>query len=129
MFNLTRLLSVKDDYPEKGGEVHINVTLHNPPEITEFEGEDVLFVKSTVSVTMANIAEVMMKGETLYSFKNNSEKQNCVTHIRDHNRMTPDLEKEIMNQIGPRAILSLVKAHSELGIPPPVPLPHFEVPK
>ena len=127
MFNLTRLLSVRDDFPEEGGEVRINVTLQNPPEIVQFKGEDVLFVKSTTNVSSEKIFEVMMSGETLYKFKDDDEKQNCVTHLREHDRLPPNLEREIMNLIAPRAILSLTKAHTEIGIPPPVPLPQFEI--
>lgn len=126
MFTFTRLLSVMDEYPSKKGEVNINVTIHNPPEIVEFKEEEVLFMKSTTNVSLKNIADVTIRGETLYKFESGDEKDNCVAHIREHNKLPADLAREIMNQIGARVMLSIVKAHTEFGIPPPVPLPRFE---
>jgi len=125
MINFTRIIGVKEDLPEGEHAVIINVTLHNPPELLKFKGEDVVFMTATANVTLEKLAEALMRIEVIYKFENVSEKIKAEKTIKEKKKLPEDIEKKLMNNIGARAILMLVKSHNELGIPPPVPLPRF----
>jgi len=128
MFNVSRKLDVTHGLPDTGS-VSINVTINNPPKIVNFEGKDTALITSTVNIRIEeNIAEAMMRGETLYEFKDETDKQKCLKNIDENKRLPRETEEEIMNDVAARAVLSLVKAHVEIGIPPPVPLPRMKPP-
>lgn len=126
MFNFTKKLSVTDDLPEGGGLVSINITLQNPPDVIQFKGKEIVMILSTVNIRMEKVAEVIMRGESLYAFKDDDEKKLCLSSLEENKRLPHDVEKHIMNIIATRAVLSVVKAHAELGIPPPISLPILE---
>lgn len=121
---ITRKLSVLDVLPEKG-DVGINVNLEAPPTFNTVDGRDVAVVKSTINITLGGIGEAMMRGETIYELDDQTEKESIEKHLADTKKYPEKLEKLLLNYLGPTAILMLVKASTELGIPPPVPLPHF----
>lgn len=124
MISFSRSRSVTKEIP-KEGEVHINVTMQNPPTFLKFKQKDVALVLETVNIRMKDLAEVIMRGETLYEFQNALEKEECKKHVEKEKKLPDKIEKIIMNHVGAKAILLLVKAQSEIGIPPPVPLPLF----
>lgn len=124
MINFSRKISITQEVP-KQGDVNINVTVEYPLQFVKHKKKDVVLVDESISIRIGGIADVMMHGETLYESESLSEMKALETYVKKNKKLPEDVEKELMNHVAARAILALMKASYEIGIPPPVPLPKF----
>lgn len=125
MVNIFRKPSVVEDLP-KDVEITIDATMQNPPKLISFKGIEVAVITTTVSITIEDVIEAVMRGETIYEFKDASEKARCEKSLKEENKLPSEIEEYLMNAVGGRALLLLVKSHVEIGIPPPISLPRFD---
>lgn len=123
MVTINRKLSITEKTPEKG-DVSININLQNPPQLIKFKEQDAALVTSTINITVSSIADVVMKGESVLIF-DKGEKARFEESIEKTKQMPEDMQKRLMRVVTARAMLLLVKANVEIGIPPVVPLPVF----
>ena len=123
MVNINRKLGIIEDLP-KEVDMHINVSFQYPLKLAKFKEKDVAIIASTISLTLSNVLEAIMKGESVLILSTEEKKQ-IEESIASKKPLPEDYQKLLMGRISRQALLLLTKANIELEIPPPIPLPSF----